>query len=68
VQARITIGILIALAIWAGLDWATYEASAQSGRVCRPLIIGGKPCGKLCHTGTGFIIRGCKPLNKLIRT
>ena len=59
---------MIALAIWAGLDWVTYTASAETRRDCRPLLIAGKPCGKLCHTGTAIVIRGCKPLNRIVKT
>lgn len=62
--------VLVALALWAGLDFALYTAEAQTApeRVCRPLIIAGQPCGTLCRTATGWAIRGCKPLNKLVRT
>jgi len=70
VLARTCVGILIAATIWSCLDFVAYSAHAQQAeRRCLPLIISGTRCGKMCRTPAGaFVIRGCKPLNKLIRT
>ena len=63
--ARVCVGILTAMTIRACLDWVAYAAPTE--RRCLPLVISGKPCGKLCRTPTGWAIRGCKPLNQLLR-
>jgi len=65
--ARVCVGILIAMTFWACLEWVAHAAPAE--RKCPPLVISGKPCGKMCRTPAGaFVIRGCKPLNKIVRT
>lgn len=64
--ARACVGILMAMTIWSCLEWVAHAAPPE--RRCEPLIIAGKPCGKLCRTPSAFVIRGCKPLNRLIRT
>jgi hypothetical protein len=65
--ARACVGILMAMTIWSCLEWVAHAAPPE--RRCLPLIISGTRCGKMCRTPAGaFVIRGCKPLNKLIRT
>lgn len=53
----------------------TISAHAQSPtptpvpttRLCKPLFIDGIQCGKLCKWPDKWAIRGCQPLNKLIK-
>jgi hypothetical protein len=62
--------MLLALTFWGVVAWCVVRVAfgAPVERRCRPLIISGTPCGKLCRTPTGVAIRGCKPLNQLVRT
>jgi len=58
-----------------GLLWATLVSAQvptptpapQDSRVCKPLLIDGIQCGKLCRWPDRWVIRGCKPLNKLMQ-
>jgi len=62
----VSIGLVTAGAVWASIASSQTPIPVPTSRVCRPLIIGDKPCGKLCKLPDRWAIRGCKPLNKLI--
>lgn len=61
----VSIGLVSAGAVWASV--ASSQTPTPVPRLCRPLVIGGVECGKLCRLPDRWAIRGCKPLNKLMQ-
>ena len=52
--------------ILVGSLYAIVSAQPEGSRACHPLFISGVQCGKLCTGSTGWNIRGCPPLSKLV--
>lgn len=64
--------LFLGLAFWGLLLWCAVRAFAAPTPVppkrrCTPLIIGTVECGKICRLADKWSIRGCKPLNRLMR-
>ena len=68
-RTGLTVSLLLGLMFWLVLGWLLVRVAFGQvpDRRCRPFIIAGKQCGKLCLTPQKqWAIRGCKPLNKLM--
>jgi len=67
----VTWALLAGLAWWIVFAWCAVRAfgAAPPEPRCHPLVIAGQPCGRLCRLPSGALqVRGCRPLNKLVRT